>query len=180
MAKAKITITDNRKNFDLLKKEMKLMENSFVKAGVLEAQYGQKHSGNPKRGKKPKSLPSVGEVAFWNEYGNHPSNRKTPTPQRAFLRTSFDSNKAFYDAEIIRMTKAIQSGQSQVKKSLESLGFKMRTKIVETIDKAISWAKPLRPATVQAKAKGSLRGPNQPLIDSGKLRSSIDFEVNIK
>jgi|GEM_PF-914817 len=173
--KPKISFKENKKLYLKIEKEIKKLNNSFVKIGVTEAKGTKKHPGNTKRNKKsPIQPPSVVQVAFWNEFGTK------VIPERPFLKTSFDQNRRFYNSEIDKELEAILMGQTKVRNALKSLGFKGKTKVVETIDKALTWARKLSDATIKRKAKGSLRGPNQPLVDSGRLRSSIDFEVEVK
>ena len=203
--KAKISFNENSKLYDKLVKELPLMKNSFVKAGILEDVYDQTHPGRKSKTKREKARAfdfgspnsssslgasilsgalgggnkaTIGQVAFWNEFGTR------TIPSRPFMRSSFDTNKAFYNRQIEIMRSEVLSARKTVESSLKKLGFMMRTKIVERIDTAMTWAKKkkkaLSPSTVKSKEAGALRGPNQPLIDSGKLRSSVDFEVVIK
>jgi len=173
--KPKISFKENNQLYRQIQKEIKKLNNSFVKVGVTEAKGAKKHPGNTKRNKKsPIQPPTVVQVAFWNEFGTK------DIPQRPFLKTSFDQNRSFYNSQIDKELEAILMGQIKVRKALKSMGFKAKTKVVETIDKALTWATKLAPSTIKRKEKGSLRGPNQPLIDSGRLRSSIDFEVKVK
>jgi len=175
--KPKIAFKENKDLYLKIEKEIKKLNNSFVKVGVTEAKGAKKHPGNTKRNKKsPIQPPTVVQVAFWNEFGT----RDDPNRERPFLRTSFDQNRSFLNSEIDKELEAILMGQITVRNALKSIGFKAKTKVVETIDRALTWARKLAPSTIKRKEKGSLRGPNQPLIDSGRLRSSIDFEVKVK
>lgn len=199
--KAKVSFNENSKLYDKLVKELPLMKNSFVKAGILEDVYDQTHPGRRSKQKREKArafdfggaspAPSlggsilsgalgggkkatIGQIAFWNEFGTKTS------PARPFMRSSFDVNRDFYNRQIEIMRSEVLSARKTVAISLKKLGFMMRTKIVERIDTAMTWAKALSPSTVKSKEAGALRGPNQPLVDSGKMRSSVDFEVVIK
>jgi hypothetical protein len=172
--KPKISFKENKDLYLKIEKEIKKLDKSFVKIGVNEARGQKQHPGNTKRNKNaPNDPPTVVQVAFWNEFGTK------NIPQRPFLKTSFDQNRSFLNSEIDKELEAILMGKTTVKKALPSLGFKAKTKVIETIDKALTWAAKLAPSTVKAKSKGALRGPNQPLIDSGRLRSSIDYNYRV-
>jgi hypothetical protein len=153
----KVEFKDKRGNYDKLVGKTERLRNSFVVIGVLEKSYDTKYPG-------PDST-SVGEVAFWNEFGT------VNMPERPFMRSAFDTNKTVIDSTRDKLLGEIIDCKLTPKEGLTKLGFMMREFIQRRINTATSWATPLSPRTVAGKGSG------KPLIDSGLLLRSIDFEV---
>jgi len=153
----RIEFKEKRGNYDKLVGKTEQLRTSFVVIGVLEKSYDTKYPG-------PDSI-SVGQVAFWNEYGT------VNMPERPFMRSAFDTNRAVIDRTRDKLLGEIVDCKLGVKEGLTKLGFMMREFIQRRINTATSWAAPLSPRTVAAKGGG------KPLIDSGLMLRSIDFEV---
>lgn len=103
---------------------------------------------------------NLADIATFNEFGTD------TIPARSFLRSTVDENKN-YDAEIRALVRNL--GARGALQALELLGMKItadvKRKIVE-LDEP-----PNAPATVEKK------GSSNPLIDTGRLRQGIDYEV---
>lgn len=160
MSKFKVDFKDSKKAFDKIQAKMQEIKTKFVVIGVTEKKGTQPHTGRDA---------SIAEVAFWNEYGT------SKIPERPFLRSSVDVNREAIQKTTADIYLQVQADKLSVDAGLTKLGFMMKEFIQRRINTAMEWATPLSPYTV-ARKKG-LRGPNQPLIDSGLLLRSIDFEV---
>lgn len=141
--------------WDKIKKELKLIDNSHVNVGVLSDVGGY-----------PEGNVSLADVATFNEYGT------SDIPPRPFMRQSFDTNrdeiKTFTDKEV----DAIYSGKQNVKGALEKIGVYFVGKVKETFSKGEFVEN--APSTIAKK------GSSKPLIDTGRLRNSIDHKVELK
>lgn len=105
------------------------------------------------------------EIAGVHEFGSAERN----IPERSFIRSTFDNRyRRFFNAAYIAMGQIVE-GKLKLPDALERLGFLVQNNIVETLNKLRT--PPLDPKTIAAK------GSTKPLIDEGRLRASISFEV---
>lgn len=105
------------------------------------------------------------EIAGVHEFGSAERN----IPERSFIRSTFDEQeRTFFYSAMILMDKII-IGRTKLRDALEQLGFIVQNSIVEKITTLKT--PPLSPKTIAAK------GSTKPLIDEGRLRASISFEV---
>lgn len=103
------------------------------------------------------------DAGFWNEFGT------SRIPERSFLRSTFDEGLRVYkDTSKKAAVFAIRTGAS-FDKALAILGLKVSSDVKETIRSRIDPAN--APSTIAKK------GSSTPLIDTGQLLNSIDFEV---
>ena len=123
----------------------------IIKAGVLES------AGNEKNGA------SVADVATWNEYGT------SHIPSRPFIAIATDEHKGWQSEVKVRMLD-VMSPEGSISESLDAIGKQMKTDIKNVIGDRGKLA-PNAPSTVARK------GHNYPLIDTGTLLDSIDYEV---
>ncbi len=142
-----------------IKKRISQMDGSFVTIGV--------HGGAGKytEGKNP---PEIVDVAFWNEFGT------VTAPERSFIRSTVDENKAKLTAEVKFQAAQILKLKTTPKKALDSIGFQVQQLIqgkIETLRKP-----PNAPSTIAQKPE---IGDN-PLVDSRLLKRSINFETTVK
>jgi len=105
------------------------------------------------------SIPLVG---FWNEFGTKKS------PERPFMRATLFSNKNYKDT-LEAMAKGIVAGKYNKEKAFEMLGQKVKQDIQKTI---VELRHPRN-----AKSTVLKKGSSNPLIDTGLMRSSIDYAV---
>lgn len=103
---------------------------------------------------------SVAQVAFWNEYGT------ATIPPRPFFRNTIAEHKDEWPKQAAEMLEANGGG---VRQTLELMGEGVKGQIVETIQ---AFREPPN-ATATVKKKGF----DKPLIDTGTLWRSIDYEV---
>lgn len=106
-------------------------------------------------------------LAAVHEYGDDESG----IPERSFLRSTSDEHAGEYGDAIGEAVKAGLDRKGDVKKGLGRLGAKVVGDVQQKIADRIQPA--LKPETVAKKVAGR----DTPLIDTGRLRQSIDFEV---
>lgn len=105
-------------------------------------------------------------IAAVNEFGSADGH----VPERSFLRSTIDENREKYLALLTKATgKAIDKGKSAMRTELGKVG----ALVASEVQKKIRDLKdpPNAPSTIAKK------GSSNPLIDRGRLRQSIDFEV---
>lgn len=118
---------------------------------------------------------NVAEVALINEYGfGH-------NPPRPFIRTTFEDNKEEYErlakTGLKHMTPS--NAENKIKKCLEELGERTKRDIQRTIESwDISDPRPNSPVTVAIKEAKGAKDPNAVLIDSGKMKESVEWKVD--
>lgn len=135
---------------EIVKKTQQL-NGKVIKAGVLET------AGSYAKGQ------SIAEVATYNEYGTR------RIPSRPFIAIATDENKGWSAEVKTNIAKAMTPGSS-LSDALESIGKRMKTDIRKVIGDKGKLARNA-PATIARK------GHDLPLIDTGKLKDTIDFEV---
>lgn len=131
------------------------MGRSFVKIGVLS-----------NAGSYPANQGSMNlaEVATAHEFGTG------KIPERPFMRQAFDTGNKKISDFIKNERDKIYQGASTTDESLHKLGVLHQGQVQETI--ATGEFAPLAPSTIKRK------GSSKPLIDTGRLRQSINFEVS--
>lgn len=134
-------------------KELTKAKQPFVKVGVLsdaETKDGQ----------------NLASIAAYNEFGT------SKIPSRPFMAQTFDLNnsqtKRFIDKEYGKVLDRKQS----IADGLYKIGIFYQEKTQSQI--SLGKFAPNKPATIKAK------GSSKPLIDTGRLRKSINFEVVLK
>ena len=95
-------------------------------------------------------------------------------PERSFLRSTFDMRKEQWLKFAHRVLRAAAHGRLDVTAALQLIGEKMKTDVKSRITAGAGIPPPLAPATVAAK------GSSRPLIDTGRLVASIDYDVRSK
>lgn len=118
---------------------------------------------------------TVAQIATVHEFGkviHHPKlNRTTVIPERSFLRATIDQ----YQQAILRRQVLLQQGfilgKFPLKPAMELLGQYVVGLIKQRIANGI--APPNSPWTIAKK------GSSKPLIDTGQLRNSITYKVDL-
>lgn len=105
---------------------------------------------------------SIAQVATWNEYGT------SRIPSRPFIAIATDESKG-WQSEVKQQVGGIMS-PADVKGALDTIGEQMKKDIKNVIGDR-SKLRPNAPSTIAKK------GFDAPLIDTGKLQDTIDFEV---
>lgn len=137
--------------------EVKKMKNSYVKIGVLSGAGVYEASKGERK--------NLADVATWNEFGT------LKIPSRPFMRDAFDQNVAKLRTFISKQQEAIYAGKSTTKNSLELLGIWFKDKIQDTIEKG-NFAQ-------NSEFTKAQKGSDKPLIDTGRLKNSIQHEVKV-
>ena len=152
-----------------IQKEMKEIHGSYVKIGVISG-GGEKRYKKHKdvSGKKEGSNVDIARLAAIHEYGL-PSKR---IPSRPFIKQSFDKNKRKIKSKTESLLKNIYQGSKTTKGALDTLGLFHQGNTRKIFTEGSFRAN--KPSTVKEK------GSSRPLIDTGRLRQSIDYEVVIK
>jgi hypothetical protein len=109
-------------------------------------------------------------IAAVHEFGSSDGH----TPERSYLRSTADAKRDEYAAAIVGILDAAMAapagqGNNVLKRGLGRLGAKVVGDVKLTITNLDS--PPNAPSTVRRK------GADNPLVDTGRLRQSIDFEV---
>ncbi len=106
---------------------------------------------------------NLATIAAINEFG------AGSVPSRPFLRSTVDKNQKKYAGLLEKAITNAVDGKATVEEGLELLGLHAVRDIQRTIRDNDFDAN--APATIEAK------GSSKPLIDTGRLRQSIDFEI---
>lgn len=153
-------VQDKDKGWDRILKSMKEADKVFVKVGILSS--AGNHDGI--------EMATLGTI---HEYGA-PS---VGIPSRPFMRQTFERIKE----KIVKFNKKevglIFEGKSDAVRSLKKLGVFCQTEIKREF--TIGKFQPLKASTIRAKTVGGKKGTT-PLIDTGRLRNSINYEIEKK
>ena len=104
----------------------------------------------------------VCDVAAWNELGTEHS------PSRPFLRKSVDENEAKINSFLQSQRRALING-TPAEQILKEIGIFQKDLIQEKITEGSY--EPNAPSTVKRK------GSSKPLIDTGRMRQSVDYVI---
>ena len=110
---------------------------------------------------------TVVEYAAVNEFGSDDGR----VPERSFMRSTFDEGKAKYTAELKRGVGSLLDGNGTLDAVLGRLGLRVQGDIQKKLATGEGLPPPNAAATIARK------GSSHTLIDSGRMRQSIDFEV---
>ena len=105
------------------------------------------------------------DIAAWNELGT------VNMPSRPFLRMSVDDNSDKINSFMSAQKRSIIKGEP-ADRILKKIGIFQKDLIQEKITEG-SFA-PNAPSTIKAK------GSSKPLIDTGRMRQSVNFEIKQK
>ena len=103
------------------------------------------------------------DIALWNELGTSGAH---PIPARPFLRQSVDGNEDKIRAHCAQQARAIARGGT-AEEALKKIGIHMKGIVQKTIKEG-SFG-PNAPSTIRKK------GSDKPLIDTGRLRQSVNY-----
>lgn len=135
-------------------------QNILKKLSKLEVRIGFQHGKS-----KEDNGTDICDIATWNELGT------TNMPARPFLRQSVDNNKSKINAFIREKKKSIVNG-SEPEQILKEIGIFQKDLIQEEITNGDFAPN----ATSTVKRKGS----SKPLIDTGRMRQSVNYEIKEK
>lgn len=109
------------------------------------------------------------DIAAVQEYGSKPSKKFRKVPARSFMRSTFDQFKRVYSKQFLREGFRSVLGNKTPKKALLAVGQDYRS---DMMNKITGIRNPKNaPWTIKNK------GVDNPLIDSGTMRSSIRMRV---
>lgn len=145
-----MTVQDIDRGWKHIKKELAKMDDAYVKVGIqtdAEVIEGVHMAG----------------IGAFNEFGT------SRAPERSFLRSTIDEKREVYFRILANEMNKIFAGTRTAAESLGLLG----QKATSDIQKKITDLKdpPNAPSTVRAK------GSSNPLIDTGRMRASIRYQV---
>lgn len=113
------------------------------------------------------------ELAYVNEFGSQAAG----VPQRSFIRSAFDGQRAAIEKLAAQAARAVVSGKVKAQAAVALLGewgvAQVRAGMVRGI------APPLAPATLakRKRIQSGKRGRDVPLIDTGRLRQAVTYDV---
>lgn len=131
----------------------------YVKIGILKNRFGDQKSGDET------IIATLGEVAISNEFGSP----ERGIPERSYIRSTFDENKEKWLGLMSRQIDKLIEGKTTEEKILATMGEHIKSEIQRKIVDLRT--PPNSPETIAKK------GSSNPLIDTGQLRQSIDYEV---
>ena len=161
------------KGWNAIKSALTDMNDSYVKVGFVSGgKHGYKnHSDVPATKSKAKKVAKgnksgdidLASLAAVHEYGT------SKIPERPFMRQAFDKKNRDLTQFTALIVKRIGDQSETVHSGLSKLGVWMQGKVRLEIAQGSFAA--LAPATARAK------GDPKPLIDTGRMRQAVDFEV---
>ena len=153
-------VEDRDLGYKAIIKNVTALSSKSIAVGVLQ------NAGKEEDGKT-----DLVDVAIWNEYGT----RDGHIPARPFLSIATDENQRKWQGLSEGAERMVVDRKMPADQALEIIGNQMAGDIQMVIgDK--SKLKPNKPATIRAKSKNGKVG-DAPLIDTGRLRQSIHFEI---
>jgi hypothetical protein len=165
----KVAVRAVDKGWGELRKAAKAIKEggSYVKVGVL--------GEGPKNERPGDTLDNVG-LALIHEFGAPIAG----IPERSFIRSSFEANRPAYVAALRKMVEQVYELKMAVPKGLGLIGAKMAADMKQRmVDPGIP--PPNAPSVYARKlAKGSGKGEPKALIDTGRLRGSITWQVVVQ
>jgi len=147
---------DTDLGLEKIRREIAAMSELSVKVGILE-------------GAGTNDGVEIAEYAAWNEFGV-PGKSGWDIPPRPFIRGYVDSNAEKIKSVQKMQVAAIIDGKIDAKAAIEKIGKNAKEGIKHFIKTSSNF---LPNAESTAKRKGR----NRPLIDTGLMRDSVDYEV---
>jgi hypothetical protein len=148
-----VAVIDRDLGYNAVVAELRRLNGHEVNAGIL------RDAGNAKNG-----VPLT-DVAFYNEYGTK------KIPSRPFVRIASDENAGAWAKEAANGVGGIIDRSIKWQKCCEMVGKKMVPDIQKIFGDKSKLA-PNAPATVRRK------GHDLPLIDTGLMRSRVNYRVD--
>jgi len=143
-------IKDIDRGWKRIKKDVRRMDKSFVKIGL------QQNAGRV-------NGTSLAMIGFWNEFGTR------HIPSRSFIRYTADVGRAAYTALAASQADKIIRGKQTIFQALSIIGAKAQADVQRRITTVRT---PPNAASTIAK-----KGSSNPLIHTGRMRSSIRYVV---
>lgn len=153
------------KSFDKDKGYKELMTRFELNDGKLSVNIGFLRSSAFYAGK---DNITVAQVAAINEFGSNDGH----VPERSFMRSSIDANKKQIERLLNKLSGKCVDGTMTPKKALGLVGEFVKSKMVSKINAGVP--------PDNAESTIARKGSSKPLIDTGQLKNSIDWEVSTK
>lgn len=153
---ARPQITDRDRGFAAM--VARLAKHPSVKVGVLSDEPKEERDG---AGEEISLL----EVAAIHEFGAPAAN----IPQRSFIRETVDVKREEIQRLQLVQAQRIVKGDVEPEAAVEQIGARVKGMIQQRIAAGIE--PPNAPSTIERK------GSSKPLVDTGQLRESIDYQV---
>lgn len=154
-----LSIVDKDKYWKQLEHTIKGLNKTVIKVGI------QKDAGKNENGQY------IADYGAANEFGVITAKNKIPA--RSFLRSTTDENNG-WKKEIDQAYIDILEGKSTSINALTKVAVKATDDIVTKIDKGDPSWPPNAPGTIERKRS------SRPLIDTGFLRKSIQYQFEVK
>lgn len=152
----KVDVRDNDRGYlDRLETLLRLREPAHIDVGILEAAGAEPHGTGA----------SVLDVGLYNEFGTD------TIPERSFIRAWYDEAEGDLQHALTALMERVGSGKLTRAQALELLGQRMVGQVQSRMSEGLP--PPNAPSTVRQK------GSSTPLIDTGVLRSSISYRVEV-
>lgn len=142
----------------------KLMSQFSLKKGGANVSVGYLRSGAVHKSEKGKTI-TMAQLAAIHEFGSSDGR----IPERSFMRSSITQNKASLKKLIDSLTGQIVDGKISEIRALGIIGQTVKQNMQAKIRSGLT--PPLKPETIRRK------GSSKPLIDTGQLINSIEWEV---
>lgn len=153
-------VKDTDKGYASLKKFLEETGKVYTAVGVRGEKGAQKHDAEG-------GELTIVEIAAVHEFGTDDG----VIPERSFLRSTFDTHRPEYEAQLSQGVQRCIKGESTIDFELDRLGVMVAGDVVELIREGEGIQPPLKPKTIQRKKS------SHTLIDTGRLVQSIDSEV---
>jgi phage gpG-like protein len=156
-------VTDTDKGYADLRRTLAKIraERPYVVVGIRGQAGAQTYQDEAGKG----DAISLVEVGAVHEFGS----RDGRIPERSYMRSTFDRNRDDYERGFKRSIGRVVDGTAEIDTELGRLGLVVAGDIQETI--ATLTDPPLAQYTIDKK------GSSKPLIETGRLKQSIDHEV---
>lgn len=176
MGKSRLIVRDRNGGLNALRRQILVdLAGNAVKVGVLESagthrggksqkRRAKKFSPKAKHPQAPATMPTVAQIAFWNEFGT-----ETIPSRPAIRRAMQGKGRKAIERVVSKTTSAVVRRKMGVDQALQRIGLVAQAQIRREITELDS--PPNAPLTIE------LKGSSNPLIDSGQLRRSINYEI---
>lgn len=164
-SKTKDKLTPDGLRFQKMLKELAEKQ---VRVGFQRGAEKKKHGTDKAKGKKKsntKKNVDICDIAAWNELGTE------TIPSRPFLRGSVDDNEERINKYVQSKVKNMMHGSS-VRETLEAIGTYQKKLIQKQIREG--------DFTPNAAATVKKKGSSRPLIDTGRMRQSVNYVIKKK
>ena len=154
------TVTDIDHGYRRILRDLAKTDKAEVFVGIRQAKGSEEHD--------PGSGITIAEIGTIHEFGAPAAN----IPERSFLRATVDQSEGLLQKRLAHGMGQVLDGTQTVTGALSLVGETAVGAVQVRIAKGIAPA--LAPATIAAK------GSSKPLIDTGRLRGSIEYEVRVE